>query len=137
MNRFQVSADGYAAPEWSDGQTVVPVVDQHGQIKVHIDGSTGSLPGPVLLDSFDTHADYSITSGSATHLDSLVAVYQGILVTALSSNTKVVRISGSDVSTSKGQPLAPGASFVFPVSNANLLYAITDSGTQVLCVSAV
>lgn len=134
--RFQVAADGYDLPEWSDGQTVIPIVDQHGQIRVNIDGSVGSLPGPALMDSFDTHADYAITS-VATHLSSLPAVSQGILVTALLANTKVVRVSGVGVTTTKGQPLAPGSSFVFPVSDADILYAVTESGTQYICVSAV
>ena len=88
-----------------------------------------------LQTSFSTQPDYSVST--IVQLTALAAKSQGILVTAHPSNTQVVRISGSDVSTTEGQPLGAGASFTFAVTNASILWAVAESGTQKICVSAV
>lgn len=78
-------------------------------------------------------------SGTATAFLSLAAGPSGkILVTAHPSNsTAIARVSGSDTATSKGTPFAAGASYAFDVANANMLKHIAESGSPVLCVTAV
>lgn len=86
--------------------------------------------------TFPAAADVTITTTAAA-LPSLAAGATGILVTAHPSNTVVIRIGDSAVSASKGQPFPAKASFVFTTNNASNLWAVTESGTAVLCVAPV
>lgn len=61
----------------------------------------------------------------------------GVIVTAhpLNAPGTVIRISDTNVSATRGHPLAPGASYTFGIANASGLYAISESGAAaVLCV---
>ena len=90
---------------------------------------------PLLDASMASLADQPITT--LTQLPNFVAGPNGILVTADSRNTGTVRISGSDASTTQGQRLIAGASVVFSVTNASVLYAVSEDGTsQTLQVSS-
>ena len=147
----EVFTDGYqgviAGSIYTLGTTTVPHLTAYGEQRVQIDvgGVSASLTNPLpvtlatstdsLQTSFSTQPDYSVST--IVQLTALAAKSQGILVTAHPSNTQVVRISGSDVSTTEGQPLGAGASFTFAVTNASILWAVAESGTQKICVSAV
>jgi hypothetical protein len=89
-----------------------------------------------VASSVSELGDITVTT-SAASLGSLASGPTGILVTAHPNNSVNIRI-GANPTSSKGQPLAPGASFVWSVTNANVLKAIAEgSGTATLCVSAV
>ncbi len=91
------------------------------------------MSGPVK-----SSPDQTITGGAAVPLTALPAGPSGqILVTAHPSNTNVIRVSSSDVATTRGQPFGAGASFFFTVSDASRLHAIVESGSGVLCATAV
>lgn len=82
--------------------------------------------------------DQPVTGGSAVALTALPCGPTGnILVTAHPLNTNVIRVGSASVSATRGQPLAAGASYTFFTTNASLLSAIVESGTGVLCTSAV
>ena len=78
-----------------------------------------------------------ITAGAVTAFGDLAAGPTGILVTNHPTSTTNVRVSGADTDATHGQPIAPGQSVIFCVSNANVLKHIAESGGPKLCVSAV
>lgn len=81
--------------------------------------------------------DQTITGGAATTLTALRCGPDGkILVTAHPANTTNIRVSGPDVTTTRGTPLWPGASYSFDVADASKLHAIIESGSGVICVTA-
>ncbi len=87
--------------------------------------------------SLPTSPDQTITVKA--QLTALAAGPNGILVTAhpLNAVGTVIRVGDTNVSATRGHPLAPGASFVFSIGNANQLYAISESSAAaVLCVGA-
>ncbi len=91
-----------------------------------------------LPDSLPTSADQTITTKAA--LTALAAGPNGILVTAhpLNAPGTVIRVGDSNVSATRGHPLAPGASYTFGISNASGLQAISETGVAAkLCVGAV
>lgn len=96
-----------------------------------------ATPTRPLQNSFSSISDVSVAADKVPLAAGVgvAAVAEGILVTAHPNNTAVVRISGTDVTSSQGQPLGPGASWTFNVANANLLYAVAESGTQTVCAS--
>lgn len=56
----------------------------------------------------------------------------GIVLTADSSNTGVIYVGGSGVTTATGYPLAAGASISYSVTNLNMIYIIGTNTTDVL-----
>jgi hypothetical protein len=60
-----------------------------------------------------------------------------VLIQALSTNTVSVWIGGSDVTTSKGVELTPGASLPFEVQNLNQLWHISSTTGQKVNVKVV
>lgn len=109
----------------------------HATIQVGGTDVSNSVPVPVVTPTTTISSLADVAVAAAAALASLAAGPSGILVTAHPNNTAVIRVSGADVSTTQGQPLQPGASFIFSVTNANALHAAAESGTQTLCVSAV
>lgn len=96
---------------------------------------------PNTTASSPSSLDDTTATGSAVALGSLVAGPGGIVVTAHPSNPvgSVVRVGGSDITTTRGQPLGPGASYTWTsVRNANQLSIIIETGTAPkVCVSQV
>lgn len=94
-------------------------------------------PEPTLATAITSIGDVAVTVTPAP-LPALPAGPNGILVTAHPSNTPgvIIRVSGTDVSATKGQPLGPGGSLAFSVKDASNLSARTESGSGTLCVSA-
>lgn len=56
----------------------------------------------------------------------------GVEVYALSTNSVVVYIGGSDVSTSNGRELSAGASVYLPVDDPSRIYCVCASGSPEL-----
>lgn len=97
-----------------------------------------SLPLANAISSID---DFEVTI-VPTALPSLAAGPTGILITSHQSNTIAIRVSGSDVSSVRGQRFISsnelsGTSFIFSVTNANVLHVVSESGTGLLCISAI
>jgi hypothetical protein len=90
----------------------------------------------LLTQSPASLADITVVTVAAK-LGNTLGLSLGILITAHPKNTAVVRISGPDASSTRGQPLGPGASFIFPFTDAALLYAVAESGSQTICVMPV
>lgn len=112
-----------------------------GKVGLQVAGADVSNTNPVVVrdpttTTISSLPDTSVTTAPAA-LAALAAGPTGILVTAHPYNTAPIRVSGSDVTTTRGQPLQPGASFLFSVTNANQLSVAAETGTQTLCASAV
>lgn len=60
------------------------------------------------------------------------AATRRVLVIAPTSNADTVYVGPSGVTTANGFPLAPGDSYEAPVDNANRIYCISATGSQVL-----
>lgn len=56
----------------------------------------------------------------------------GVMVKSLSTNTVLVYVGGSDVTTSNGYPLSAGEYVTLPVADPSLVYCISGSSSQVL-----
>lgn len=105
-------------------------------VSLEVDGtpidSTNGVPVVATTTTGDpaSLADTTATS-SAVALGSLARGPGGIMITALPTNPagSIVRVSGSDVTSTRGQPLGPGASYVnTSVANANQLYIRIGAG---------
>lgn len=86
--------------------------------------------------TFPAAADHTVTT-TPSPLPDIPAGPTGILVTAHPGNTVTIRVGDSAVTASQGQPFVKKASFTFATNNAKHLYAVAESGSGVLCVSAV
>ena len=87
-----------------------------------------------VQSTFDTGQNSQVGSTARVQVKSASqALQSGITVVASSANTASVFLGDSQVENSGGNigfELAAGAGFTFSLSNANLLYAISASGTQ-------
>ena len=87
-----------------------------------------------VQSTFDTGQNSQVGSTTRVQVKSASqALQSGITVVASSANTASVFLGDSQVENSGGNigfELAAGAGFTFSLSNANLLYAISASGTQ-------
>ena len=87
-----------------------------------------------VQSTFDTGQNSQVGSTARVQVKSASqALQSGITVVASSANTASVFLGDSQVTNSGGAigfELAAGAGFTFSLSNANLLYAISASGTQ-------
>lgn len=61
------------------------------------------------------------------------AALSGVLLRSLSSNTGIIYVGTSSVSSSNGFFLSPGDSIQLPVNNSNLVYLISDVASQCVC----
>lgn len=73
----------------------------------------------------------NVTTG-ATLINSGFTCYAGVNLKALGSNTDLIYIGNSSVGTSYGYQLEPGENVFLNVGNANNIYAMSKSGTQIL-----
>ena len=89
-----------------------------------------------VQSTFDTGQNSQVGSTARVQVKSASqALQSGITVVASSANTASVFLGDSQVTNSGGTigfELAAGAGFTFSLSNANLLYAISASGTQTI-----
>ena len=89
-----------------------------------------------VQSTFDTGQNSQVGSTARVQVKSASqALQSGITVVASSANTASVFLGDSQVENSGGNigfELAAGAGFTFSLSNANLLYAISASGTQTI-----
>lgn len=73
----------------------------------------------------------NVTTG-ATLINAGFTCYAGVNLKALGSNTDLIYLGNSSVGTSYGYQLEPGENVFLNVGNANKIYAMSKSGTQVL-----
>jgi hypothetical protein len=105
-------------------------------VSLEVDGdpitATNGVPVVAQTTSGDPRSTTDQTAtGTPTALTALVRGPGGLLIMAhpLNPAGSIVRISGSDVSTTKGTPLGPGASYIdTSVANANQLYLVIEAG---------
>ncbi len=105
---------------------------------------TGAEPGllvrnihPPLVGAVASLVDVA-ASGTAQAFSSLARGPVGIMVTVHPLSTGIVRVSGSDVATNKGTPLAAGGWILLQVANANQIHFILEAaGTANLSATAV
>jgi len=95
-----------------------------------------SVTGSLATTAPTTVADATGT-GSEAQLGSLAAGPSGIRVQNTSADgSPNIRVGKtSEVSTTRGVQIRPGAEAVFCVSNANVLYVIAESGSPTYAVS--
>lgn len=93
---------------------------------------------PTTASSPTSLADQTATAG-AVALGSLARGPGGLMISGNLGNPagSIVRVSGSDVATNKGQQLGPGGSYTnTSVQNASQLYIIIEAGiAPKICVS--
>lgn len=79
----------------------------------------------LIPSSSGTHiSNTSLSDSTATQIDSTSIPCKSCIVTALETNTGLIRIGFSDLTTTTGIVLYPSESVSLPVSNSNILYAI-------------
>lgn len=60
---------------------------------------------------------------------------QGVVLTALSTNTGIIYIGGQGVTSTTGYPLSPGQSISYAVNNTNLLYVVGTVAGDILVIT--
>jgi hypothetical protein len=86
--------------------------------------TTGFMPASI-------YSGQKTLSTSASALSSLV-LYNGVVLTASSTNTGTVYVGGSTVTTSTGYALIPGQSISYAVSNQSSIYVVGTNTTDTL-----
>mgnify|MGYP001158711708 CR=1 FL=1 len=98
--------------------------------------SIASMPTTAVTtvqSAFDTGQNAAVGTTRVQVKSASQALQSGITVVASSANTASIFLGDNGVTSSGGTigfELAAGAGFTFSLSNANLLYAISASGTQ-------
>jgi hypothetical protein len=84
-------------------------------------------------------AAYTVTSSAAPVVAASAgnkrAIGNGIEVYALTTNTAIVYIGGSDLTSANGRPLSPGASVSWPLDDPSKVYAICATASQELRIT--
>lgn len=103
--------------------------DGYAQAVVVVDPSGTPTSNPATIYT----AQQTATS-SAVALASQ-ALVNGVVVTALSTNTNTVYVGPSGVTSSTGYPLIAGQSISFGVTNTDAIYIIAPTGSPVVSVA--
>ena len=104
------------------------------QVQAAIDASNtatnvANIANASITTATPTIGQATVTAATPIQIHSgSVALYKGVTISALSSNTKTVYIGLTGVSSSTGFPLSAGSSANFNVNNINLLYIVSVSG---------
>ena len=59
----------------------------------------------------------------------------GVVITALSTNTGTVFVGGAGVSTTSGYPLAPGQSISYGSTNSSLVFIVGQNTSDAVAVT--
>lgn len=102
-----------------------------------IETSLETLDGKIETQATFSHGQATVGSASAIQLPSATAV-KGVLVKSHSGNTGTIYVGNSSgVTTSTGFELGAGEAISLEVSNANLIWLISDTADQVVSWVAV
>ena len=136
-------ADNVTLNAGSGGATIATDDDgtaQHQYVKVEFGGdgtftkvtSTAGLPTTEVGRGTVFHAQASIpTTAGGTALASNAC--KEVTVKNLQSNSNIIWVGVTGVSASNGYELNPGESLTLKVSNSNLIYCLSASGSQTVC----
>jgi len=103
-------------------------------LKVNADGSINTAGGGT--PSATINIGQTTSAVTATQLSSSsIAMTNGIVIQALSTNTASVYIGNSSVTTANGFELTAGSSLTISPSNINLVYVIGSNATDKVCWS--
>lgn len=95
------------------------------------------MPFPVEISGLPDNASLETnqqTIGTSKEVISVVLsdrIVRGILVKALNTNSDIIYVGDSSVTTSTGFPLSAGESVVIPLNNGSI-YAVADAAAQKL-----
>ena len=105
-------------------------------LKVNADGSINTAGGNTGTPSATINIGQTTSAVTATQLTaSSIAMTNGIVIQALSTNTASVYIGNSSVTTANGFELTAGSSLTISPSNINLVYVIGANATDKVCWS--
>lgn len=114
----------------SDGTDIRTVsTDATGKVNVVTTPASGSSQNVVVLGNGTFNTNQQAVTASATALATNSA--KSVCVTAFTTNTTIVYIGPSGVTTSTGFPLAPGQGTCQPLSNSNLIFVVGTVGASV------
>ena len=105
-------------------------VNSDGSINTASGGSGGGTPSATINIGQTTSA---VTATQLTA--SSIAMTNGVVIQALSTNTASVFIGNSSVTTANGFELTAGSSLTISPSNINLVYVIGSNATDKICWS--
>ena len=119
------------AGPWNPGAQAPQTVDTNGNVCVNTGGGS-SGPAPAAIYS---NQALIATPGTAVQLPSQT-FQNGVVITALPTNTGNMTIGGSSVTsvtngTGNGYVLTPGQSISYAISNLNLIYINGTAGNGV------
>ena len=139
----QAAKTGSLSVTLANDDELFDCINSSSQLEVNIAG--GGFDGVVttaantqlavttVQSAFDTGQNAAVGTTRVQVKSASQALQSGITVVASSANTASVFLGDNGVTSSGGTigfELAAGAGFTFSLSNANLLYAISASGTQ-------
>jgi hypothetical protein len=91
-----------------------------------------TVTGTVVADNLGTSTKYgrATSSGSATSLGSTQTIKNGMIITALSTNSASVYLGDASVTTSTGYELQAGGAVSIAISDPSAVYVV---GTGTVC----
>jgi len=120
----------------NDGTGVEQIVAIGDGTGTTVSLTSGKLPVTTATTSASINIGQTTSAVTATQLTaSSIAMINGVVVQALSTNTASVFIGGSSVTTANGFELTAGSSLTISPSNINLVYVIGSNATDKVCWS--
>jgi hypothetical protein len=115
----------------TDIDSFVPLnIDASGNLNVTSTGGGGGTTSATI------NIGQTTSAVTATQLSSSsIAMTNGVVIQALSTNTASIYIGNSGVTTANGFELTAGSSLTISPSNINLVYVIGTNATDKVCWS--
>jgi hypothetical protein len=116
---------------------ILPVGQEPMAASTPVVVASDQTPLPLGNDVVSTFGYGQTTIGISAVQLANNACTRGVIVKAMNTNSVAVYLGNAAVTTGTGYELGPGESVTIPISNSDLIYAISGTASQNICYVAI